>query len=1254
ENMELYKLEHAQKNNISRVYDGVRDMKEGIEKRIGAVMSELARNQADVETEARGEQGDIAVRLGLVRQAVGHFLSLWRDFSAVMSSKFQRFHQADAEFIEQLDAQVRHELAKSEDVVVKAMEKVNTVHKELDKGYEEEEAFEKYMQEHIAKLQERQRAIHENRNELLLKAKAELADLQRKQEKMDAEERQYVRDNIAQFEDDMTKKANQPLPVQLLSRRMVRCCRLITALGTATALCTVAVATAASEDDTLDVDDGDISALLAHRAHRPRAGDDEISRLVADYSDLGTEEELMEIVRKVDARAEMALIYKARRRRGEPAGVRACEMLGVYSDADNYDCHIRRYKMIREQFGPEQEVHDKGKDVRVKANTLAEDWNKAETTLDRLMQYTYGQGGTKAEPSTKDGLTHKIGLASAALYELHSATVTAADEIWADFDKIHFGYAADIDDLKSSAVNAFNSLVSGVQSVVAGQANDQMANQLRLNQDANDKLTKLARGINEIQVKVERAARGVQHQKDTLESTAEKTLVDAEDTLTNIADELAEVPVKDIEERDKVADEIRSDLRKTEDEGEAELKKHVAGYEEKANKQTKQLEEATKKQIENQASDWQAEEDNRRKSLDAKLQGERQELELAQGSVANSLASAKEKAALQEQEFQKKRAGRWGEFQKLAEDIGLTREELEMMVKNVGTEIETGAHELEEEANRGQAGIKNAISEKMSAAGGGVAGILGSLFSALAGAEQDIYGASEGAKEEVLKNIRKTMQENGMETSKMGQVLGEFIDGVLKGEKATAADLQAKLKGIDHETGKVSDDLQGGVMHLVDSLNQNAARSSLQAYGIKKDIEGSLHAGMNGLDGKLAGLSHSMLSDEEDTAGKMNKGLHTILSQIGGVGSSAHGLLQSLMGLSHDESQLKGDALDGERRVYTNQQRLARQLAQTLFGLGAQLMQFLGGSESSLVASMHNEDLKARKEFGLLTGEYGLGIKDYEGAGREGYAELQSRLGNEKARARALEGDLKRTEEEMERLQRGEQLNLDDEKKAYENYLSQNTAKAGAELEGIRAKLVGDEGQIEREMRDQMDAASQRSEQDARKRESEADRAINAAERRLQAERSDDANVRRKLEEDSDRFERDKEGSDGELESVTKSINGEGDKFKGDYKRLLDEFSEMKGKEQGDLNRLTENFKKRVDALPKTVAAKMDELQRGFYASHAAIGKKISELRHQASNAESEEEREAAKKNLEALERMKEFAVKVKEADDAMKAKILR
>lgn len=56
----------------------------------------------------------------------------------------------------------------------------------------------------------------------------------------------------------------------------------------------------------------------------------------------------------------------------------------------------------------------------------------------------------------------------------------------------------------------------------------------------------------------------------------------------------------------------------------------------------------------------------------------------------------------------------------------------------------------------------------------------------------------------------------------------------------------------------------------------------------------------------------------------------------------------------------------------------------------------------------------------------------------------------------------------MEALQKGERLDLDDEKKAYENYLSQNTAKAGAELEGIRAKLLGDTGQMEREMREQV------------------------------------------------------------------------------------------------------------------------------------------------------------------------------------------
>lgn len=38
-------------------------------------------------------------------------------------------------------------------------------------------------------------------------------------------------------------------------------------------------------------------------------------------------------------------------------------------------------------------------------------------------------------------------------------------------------------------------------------------------------------------------------------------------------------------------------------------------------------------------------------------------------------------------------------------------------------------------------------------------------------------------------------------------------------------------------------------------------------------------------------------------------------------------------------------------------------------------MQFLSGSKSNLDSSMHNEDLKARKEFGLLSGEFGIGIK---------------------------------------------------------------------------------------------------------------------------------------------------------------------------------------------------------------------------------------------------------------------------------------
>ncbi|KAF4678301.1 hypothetical protein FOL47_000030 [Perkinsus chesapeaki] len=1027
--------------------------------------------------------------------------------------------------------------------------------------------------------------------------------------------------------------------------------KLLSAFGTAAVMCR---SFSIEADDALDVDDTDLSSLLAHRAHLPRAGDDEISRLVAEYSDVGTEEELMEIVRKVDARAEMAMMYKGRRRRGEPPGVLACEMLGVYSDADNYDCHMRRYREIQATFDPEQTVHEEASQMRVKADTLKTEWGRAETALDKLMEYTYGKGGSKSNPSTKDGLTHKFGLASAALYELHAATATAADEIWAEFDKIHFGYSADMDDLKTGAVHAFNSLITGIQDVIRGQADDQMKNQVTLNEDANAKLSNCTKGINRNQVEIERAAKGVENQKDRLEATAEKSLDDAEDTLTNIADELAEVPVKDMEERDKASDEVRHQMEKDEDQTEAEMEKLVAGYEEKADKKMDQFEEGTTKQIENQGADWKAEEENRRKGLEAKVEKERQELDKAQGTLQSAIGDAEEKASHEGHEFEKKHAGRWAEFEQLAADIGLSSEEFEKMVEQFGLETETGTHELEEEAKRNQAGLKNELSDKISATGGGIAGILGSLFSALAGAEQDIYGTSEGAKHDVLKSIRKTLEESGLENTKIGQVLGNFIDGVLKGEKGLASDLLMKLQGVDIEAHEVGDSLQGGVMHLLDNLGHNEARANLQAHGIKTDVENSLHNGVNGLDGKLTGLNHAVLTAEEETTGQMNKGLHSILRELGDVGDAADGLFQGLTGLSHDEHQLKGDALTGNRRISVNERRLAQRLAQTVMGLGAQLMQFVTGSEGSLAASMRNEDMKAGKEFGVVAGEYGLGIKDYEGTGKEGYTELKSRLGNDAIRAKGLEGDLGLTEEQLAKLQRGEQVNLDDENKAYENYLSQNTAKTGAELEGIRARLVGSEGQIERELRDEMDSAAQRSEQEARKREAEAGRTISAAERKLQSERSDDAGTERKMEEDADRFNRDKDGTEKDLDDVMKDISGEDTKFDADHKDLMDKFSEVQGKEQEDLNKLTATFEGRVNALPKTVASRMKELQKEFYASHTAIDKRIAELRHQAANAETEEEREAARKNLEALEKMREFADKIKAADDAMKAKILR
>ncbi|KAF4741003.1 hypothetical protein FOZ63_002015, partial [Perkinsus olseni] len=254
------------------------------------------------------------------------------------------------------------------------------------------------------------------------------------------------------------------------------------------------VAITKADDDVMD--DENIHELLAHRAQLPSMKDSEVKRLIADYPDMGSEEELIQILSKVDSRAEFSLFHKNRRRKGEGKGVRACEETGYYSDADNYDCHERRYKMIQALFEPERELHEKSRKLDANVSTLQADWDAAEANLDKLMGYTYGPGSTKESPSQTEGLTHQIGLLSGAMYELNSAAVASADELWAELDKIHYGYVADVDQYKSEMSTALNNLLKGISQLARKQSDAQLRNTIILNKHGNKELNDMVNTIN--------------------------------------------------------------------------------------------------------------------------------------------------------------------------------------------------------------------------------------------------------------------------------------------------------------------------------------------------------------------------------------------------------------------------------------------------------------------------------------------------------------------------------------------------------------------------------------------------------------------------------------------------------------------------------------------------------------------------------------------------------------------------------------
>ncbi|KAF4678300.1 hypothetical protein FOL47_000029 [Perkinsus chesapeaki] len=1003
----------------------------------------------------------------------------------------------------------------------------------------------------------------------------------------------------------------------------------------------IAAAIGRADEDIMD--DENIHELLAHRAQLPTMQDTEVKRLVAQYPDMGSEEELIQILSKVDSRAEFSLFHKNRRRKGEGKGVRACEETGYYSDADNYDCHERRYKMIKGLFEPERELHEKSKQLQANITTLQADWDAAEANLDKLMGYTYGPGSSKASPSTTEGLTHQIGLLSGAIYELNSAAVASADELWAELDKIHFGYVADVDQYKAEMSTALNNLLKGISQLARQQSDAQMRNTIILNRQGNKALNDMVDTINKNQVKVETEVKQADSEKARMEKVTSQSLDDAEDALSGLSDEVAELPEVQEEAREKVERELDEKIQDNAAKTSEEQHKLVDSYRNDGEKKIDSFVKDGDASIENQFKAWEDEEKKRRAVVEGQVSEEDAKVQGRQEAFKKEFDAADAKSQKTAEDFARETEKEWSDQEKVSSDMARSMREVRGMLDSFSSNTEKEAHELTVEARQKQAALKKEIFETINSAGVSLGDVLMSMDKSLSAADKDIFSSSNEAKTRVMTMIRDAFREGGEKGANMAAVLKDLLGGIEHGEMSLSSDVKAKNTEVEAETFQVGEKLQMGMEELSEILARTARESSAESRQVKDSAEGAIYRDRTEFEGKLGSLEKQSATNVRGADSEIQRNYQGLLKMVTDAGGSAEDLVQALRGLAIEEGTLKGDLLTEKRRSSESLQRLARLLSTSEGELASRLTAFLRASSSSMSDAMKDEDNKATRAF----------QGSYESATRRIEGEIGSSLSLDQQKARILQQELRNVDTSMEDLVKSQEAELMKEKNVFTEGLAQSNSRADTALAQVQAELAGNEGKMEEGLKSMLESRMLSAEKRARDVETRAESEIDSANKKYLAEKTNSAVLEKKLRDDSEMFQRASAGYYRQLDGVMSSVDAQKRQFEDSFMNLMERFGVLSHHETEKLRNLTRVFEERIVKLPQLMSQTAQDIERDFTISQQQIETRLSELQHQAMNAETEEERARAVQALQALEQMRALAERVRTANTALKQKIL-
>lgn len=996
--------------------------------------------------------------------------------------------------------------------------------------------------------------------------------------------------------------------------------------------------------------DTQVMTMLQQRARNPNGSDKDraLQNMARDYSDMGSEEELLELLSKVDARTELSLFHKNRRRKNNMA---PCEDTSP-SDADNEDCHIRRYRMMQSMLGPQVTVSSEATQLSTELDVLRKSWEGVSYKIDSALDITYGPGGSKENPA-EGSLVSDVHVLGGALLELYHANVAASSELWDEFSKIDRGYAEDINDLKKDVKGSLTNLVKGIQTLQNEESNTQHQNLAILGQQGNNMLEKAVYSVNEQQGKIEKGVAKVEKAFEDLGGATSQNVDEAARGMQDLEDDLQSGSAKIDSTLSNTEHKVRENLKDYNHKLSAFEANELGKFSNDMSTMAHTFNEQSSQLIQKVGRTWDSMSAKRSDEARGIIKTEKQRFAAASKDITEAAQKVENSSTKARTDFVDKSSKEWSDQANSYSDLSSEIKGVVGVLQRFSEDSQAEVDQLSDATSQSEQTLRREVSSLLFSSGSALGEALMSLAGQMSDAEGDLRKDSEASKKKVVDILLSMWKENGANSVKMSSILAKLLDTVNNGENLLANRLRHDLRAASEETATMGSELQEEVETSMHALTSAAEKSKKSTEESKEQLAHSVETTNQSINDTIDDSSIKIRKSLDNAAGLLEEDGVALDSQIGKAAVAGERITRSIgelkAGISGAESQL----LQGERRDEETKQHVAAHLADSDEAIADKLQEFVSANRQAVEDKLATTDAAASRQFAELGNLAASGLQNYENEGQRSEAEVKARLNMDNSRNENVQKQLGDVAGEITKIMNTEDKETRDITDNFKKHMSTELSDTEAGSEEALAKFSADEGTAQEELDKYANSKFRHMEnlaEDNLKRQREKISQESAAFANEQSRSSVAAN---KMAAESEDFSKKIEKYDHDVDDIKGKISASNIDFETKFKSLAEEFATLSTKETGNLKELVSGFQEKLDKLPQLLSKSADDVQAQYLVSENELRAKIRELNATALNGTSEEEKKRAKDSLDLLTKMQALIGKIKSSDKMLREKIM-